>query len=237
MLRALDRYHGMATGVFNGDECLAGTNPSQGTELCAVVEYFYSLAWLVGVLGDPAAADRLESIAFNALPATFSPDMWVHQYDQQVNQVECSVREDRIWNTNGPDSNVFGLARAPAAPRAAARRLGDLPHHALELRTRVGRRRVERGGSIHRALARLPRVRPRHAARQRHRSRPPGARMARGRRFGRAAHAPAHPDQQPAVVQCAAVHQPVVAPIRLPLGGRPDHDRNPSRVGIHGPVP
>lgn len=109
MLRALDRYHGMATGVFSGDECLAGTSPSQGTELCAVVEYLYSLEWLVGVLGDPAAADRLERIAFNALPATFSPDMWAHQYDQQVNQVECSVREDWPWNTNGPDSNVFGL--------------------------------------------------------------------------------------------------------------------------------
>ena len=109
MLQALDRHHGTATGVFSGDECLAGTNPSQGTELCAVVEYLYSLECLVGVLGDPAAADRLESIAFNALPATFSPDMWAHQYDQQVNQIECSVREDRIWNTNGPDANVFGL--------------------------------------------------------------------------------------------------------------------------------
>ena len=56
-----------------------------------------------------APADRLESIAFNALPATFSPDMWAHQYDQQVNQIECSVREDRLWNTNGPDANIFGL--------------------------------------------------------------------------------------------------------------------------------
>ena len=99
----------MATGVFSDDECLAGTNPRQGTELCAVVEYLYSLECLVGVLGDPEAADRLESIAFNALPATFSPDMWAHQYDQQVNQIECSVREDRIWNTNGADANIFGL--------------------------------------------------------------------------------------------------------------------------------
>jgi len=47
-------------------------------------------------------------VTFNALPATFSPDMWSHQYDQQVNQVECSIR-DRNWNTNGPESNIFGL--------------------------------------------------------------------------------------------------------------------------------
>jgi hypothetical protein len=35
--------------------------------------------------------------------------MWSHQYDQQVNQVECSIRGDRLWNTNGPESNLFGL--------------------------------------------------------------------------------------------------------------------------------
>jgi hypothetical protein len=35
--------------------------------------------------------------------------MWAHQYDQQVNQVECSIREDRLWTTNGPESNIFGL--------------------------------------------------------------------------------------------------------------------------------
>ncbi|HRW04812.1 MAG TPA: glycoside hydrolase family 127 protein, partial [Caldilineaceae bacterium] len=51
----------------------------------------------------------LELIAFNALPATFAPDMWSHQYDQQVNQIECSVRENRPWNTNNPDANIFGL--------------------------------------------------------------------------------------------------------------------------------
>ena len=35
--------------------------------------------------------------------------MWAHQYDQQLNQVECSVQDGRIWNTNGPESNLFGL--------------------------------------------------------------------------------------------------------------------------------
>ncbi len=109
MMQALDRHHGMPTGVFSGDECLAGPSAIQGTELCAVVEYMYSLECLLGTLGDPLLADRLESIAFNALPATFSPDMWAHQYDQQLNQVECSIRDNRPWNTNGPDANLFGL--------------------------------------------------------------------------------------------------------------------------------
>lgn len=108
ILEQLDRYHGMPTGMFTGDECLAGLRPTQGSELCAVVEYAYSLEHLLAAFGDPFFGDRLEQVIFNALPATFSPDMWAHQYDQQVNQVECSLRE-REWNTNGPESNLFGL--------------------------------------------------------------------------------------------------------------------------------
>jgi DUF1680 family protein len=109
MIAALDRHHGMPTGVFSGDEHLSGPGATQGTELCAVAEYMYSLEWLTSLLGDPAFADRLELLAFNALPATFSPDMWSHQYDQQVNQIECSVRPNRTWSTNGPAANIFGL--------------------------------------------------------------------------------------------------------------------------------
>ncbi|MBL9127223.1 MAG: glycoside hydrolase family 127 protein, partial [Verrucomicrobiales bacterium] len=109
LLEHLDRYHGQANGMFSGDECLSGRNPLQGTELCAVVEALYSLELAVAASGDAALADRLERIAFNALPATFAPDMWSHQYDQQANQVQCTVNPDHMWSTNGPESNVFGL--------------------------------------------------------------------------------------------------------------------------------
>jgi hypothetical protein len=109
MLEILDRYHGQVTGMFTGDECLSGTNPVQGTELCAVVETLYSLEHLIAVTGDPAFGDRLERIAFNALPATFAPDMWSHQYNQQVNQVQCTINPDHMWSTNGPESNIYGL--------------------------------------------------------------------------------------------------------------------------------
>ena len=109
MLDALDKYHGQATGMFTCDEHLAGRGPSQGTELCTVVEAMYSLETLLGDVGDPRLGDRLERVAFNALPATFSPDMNAHQYDQQCNQVVCKVSPDRVYATNGPDSNLFGL--------------------------------------------------------------------------------------------------------------------------------
>ncbi|MFN7996320.1 MAG: glycoside hydrolase family 127 protein [Bryobacteraceae bacterium] len=108
MLRELDEYHLLPSEVHSADEHYAGKDPSQGTELCAVVEAQFSLENLVAILGDPAFADRLENITFNALPATFTKDMWAHQYDQQPNQIQCDVNP-RAWETNGPDSNLFGL--------------------------------------------------------------------------------------------------------------------------------
>ena len=107
-LEMLDTYHGTAAGVFTGDEHLAGKDPSQGTELCAVVELMFSLEYLLHVFGAPELADRLERIAYNALPAAFSADMWAHQYDQQANQVLCTV-DRRQWTNNGDSSNLFGL--------------------------------------------------------------------------------------------------------------------------------
>ncbi len=109
IIKLLDRYHGQATGMFSGDECLSGQNPLQGSELCAVVEFMYSLEHCLTLLGDPMFGDRLEQLAYNALPAAFSPDMWAHQYDQQVNQVQCTINPDCLWSTNGPESNLYGL--------------------------------------------------------------------------------------------------------------------------------
>ncbi len=109
IIAMLDRYHGQATGVFTCDEHLAGRNPSQGSELCTVVEYMYSLETALPMVPQVELADRLESLAFNALPATLSPDMWSHQYDQQVNQVQCRVEPDHLYTSNGADANLFGL--------------------------------------------------------------------------------------------------------------------------------
>ena len=72
MLDALDRYHGQPNGIFSADEHYAGRDPSQGTELCAVVEAMFSLETDISILGDAAFGDRLEKIAYNALPATLS---------------------------------------------------------------------------------------------------------------------------------------------------------------------
>jgi uncharacterized protein len=108
MLAALDRYHGLPNGMFSCDEHLAGRNPSQGSELCTVVETLFSMEQSLAILGDATIGDRIETIAFNALPGTFSDDMWAHQYDQEPNQVEVSLHR-KPWTTNGPESNLYGL--------------------------------------------------------------------------------------------------------------------------------
>lgn len=49
-------------------------------------------------------------MAFNALPATISEDMWTHQYDQQSNQIACETFPGKpIFRTNGADAHLFGL--------------------------------------------------------------------------------------------------------------------------------
>jgi hypothetical protein len=105
---ALDRYHGAPNGMFTCDEHLAGLDPSQGTELCSVVETMFSLELSLAAFAKAEIGDRIEKLAFNALPGTFSDDMWAHQYDQQSNQVQCSLNS-KPWTTNGPESNLFGL--------------------------------------------------------------------------------------------------------------------------------
>jgi len=104
----LEKYHRQVTGMFSGDEHLAGTSPVQGTETCTVAEYLFSLEQMLAQTGEAALGDRLERIAYNALPAALSKEMWARQYDQQPNQVLLS-RDERAWVSNGPDSNLFSL--------------------------------------------------------------------------------------------------------------------------------
>jgi len=108
MILELEKYHGLPNGMFSCDEHLAGPNPSQGSELCSVVEYMFSLENALAITGDPLLGDRLERLAFNALPGTFTDDMWAHQYNQEPNQVECSLHH-KPWTTDGPESNLYGL--------------------------------------------------------------------------------------------------------------------------------
>ena len=107
-LWTLDAHHGQANGLLAGDEHLNGRSPTRGSELCSVVEMMFSLEQLLLITGQGFYADRLELVAYNALPATFDGRMRVHQYLQQVNQVLCN-EAPRPWINNGPRANLFGL--------------------------------------------------------------------------------------------------------------------------------
>ena len=93
----------------SAQECLAGLNPSRGTELCTVVEAMFSYTTIFSIIGDPVFADKAEQIALNALPASLTPDMWAHQYLQQSNEINAVHQESPWWNTDGGDSNLYGL--------------------------------------------------------------------------------------------------------------------------------
>ncbi len=106
----LKTHNGTPVGLFTGDECLAGLSPIHGTELCAVAEQMYSYEHLYAVTGDRKWAERLEMLAFNALPATISDDMWTHQYDQMSNQIACIRFPGKsLFTTNGSGAHLFGL--------------------------------------------------------------------------------------------------------------------------------
>ena len=102
--------HGLPMGIFSGDEDLHGNDPTQGVELCAIVESMYSLEKIISITGDIHYMDALERMTFNALPTQTSDDYNNKQYFQIANQVEvsrgvfdCSLTFDRGMN------NVFGL--------------------------------------------------------------------------------------------------------------------------------
>ncbi|MGH2548679.1 MAG: beta-L-arabinofuranosidase domain-containing protein, partial [Thermomicrobiales bacterium] len=73
-----------------------------------VVELMFTLEQLARIYGGGIYGDRLESVAFNLLPASFDPRMFGHQYHQQANQVLVSV-DRRPWTYSSDDANIFGL--------------------------------------------------------------------------------------------------------------------------------
>ena len=61
-----------------GLQVFCGREPHRGTETCAVVEAMASLEYAFTTLGDPLLMDRVERLAFNAMPAALTADMWTH---------------------------------------------------------------------------------------------------------------------------------------------------------------
>lgn len=108
-LHALLRDHGQAVGMFSGDELLHGTDPVHGIELCAIVEFMFSLENIIVNTGALSFADRLERIAYNALPTQVTDDQRDRQYFQQVNQIRLTDGNHGLFYDAYEDAICYGL--------------------------------------------------------------------------------------------------------------------------------
>ncbi len=104
-------YHGQPQGMYGGDEPMHGREPTQGIELCSIVELMYSLEKMIAISGDPEFMDHLEKIAYNALPAQITDDFSVRQYFQQANQIMLTRQRHNFYEEDhhGHTDLCFGL--------------------------------------------------------------------------------------------------------------------------------
>jgi DUF1680 family protein len=102
--------HGLPMGIFSGDEDLHGNDPTQGIELCSIVESMFSLEQIIAITGKVQYMDALERMTFNALPTQTTDDYNMKQYFQVANQVQVSrgVFDFSLPFDRGMN-NVFGL--------------------------------------------------------------------------------------------------------------------------------
>ena len=103
----LMREHGLSCGINSGTEFLSGNASVQGVELCAIVEAMLSLETDVRTTGNPLLADRLETIAFNALPAALANGIKGIQYYTLPNNV-IAINGGHGFNQDYPNGSVPG---------------------------------------------------------------------------------------------------------------------------------
>ncbi|WP_220466361.1 beta-L-arabinofuranosidase domain-containing protein [Dyadobacter psychrotolerans] len=108
-LQDIRKYNGLAHGLYGGDEALHGNSPTQGSELCSAVEMMFTLESGLEITGNTDYADRLEKIAFNALPAQTTDDYMGRQYFQQANQVMATRLMRNFADNHGGTDVCFGL--------------------------------------------------------------------------------------------------------------------------------
>lgn len=102
------RRCGRPDRTLNGTEPLNDRSSTQGVELCATAERILSSQIALEILGDAAIADDLETVAYNTLPATLSPDGKGIRYFCLLNQPSCTNGELLFNNSRGKAPIVPG---------------------------------------------------------------------------------------------------------------------------------
>ena len=87
-----EAYLHRADGMYFADEEVDGLHtPSRGTETCSVVETMFSMRAVYEVTANITFMDRLETLAFNSLPAALWPDVTSNVYHHANNQIETGA--------------------------------------------------------------------------------------------------------------------------------------------------
>lgn len=87
----MDIYGQVPGGLFGADEnCRDGYfDPRQATETCTMAEFMFSDEMLTSITGIVSWADHCETVAFNSLPASMTPDLKGLHYLTAPNMVQC----------------------------------------------------------------------------------------------------------------------------------------------------
>ena len=99
--------HGRIDDMPNADEGARDNNPTRGTELCSIVESMLSTEIAARILGDATLGDRLETQAYNSLPAAYAPDYLGNAYYVPQNQVMATAGRHEFEQDHGDDA-AFG---------------------------------------------------------------------------------------------------------------------------------
>lgn len=91
---ARERYGQVPGGMFGADENArpGHTDPHQAAETCSFVEEIQSNRVMSEITGDPVWAENTEDVAFNSLPAAFTPDYRALRYLTAPNQVVSDAK-------------------------------------------------------------------------------------------------------------------------------------------------
>ena len=91
---ARERYGQVPGGMFGADENArpGHTDPHQASETCSFVEQLWSNLLMTEITGDEVWAANSEDVAFNSLPAAFTPDYRALRYLTAPNMVVSDAK-------------------------------------------------------------------------------------------------------------------------------------------------
>jgi len=123
LIDALMKYHGTPVGMFAASSRLAGLGATKGIDVQAAVEMMESLVEVIKETGNYGAADLLERIAYNVIPAATFEDSSAVQDTLLVNQIEASTARKLVHS----DSEFENAYLAKKLSRGALSVLSAFP--------------------------------------------------------------------------------------------------------------